>query len=207
MAPTTVERSVFINCPFDRRFQPLLRAIVFTVYDCGFVPRSALEVEDGSPRLEKIERIIEESGLGIHDLSRAGINQQSGLARFNMPLELGLFLGAKRFGSKTQKAKALAIFDKEKYRYQKFISDLSGYDVWAHNEEAERIIANTRNFLANHRYGDFQIPGARRITSRFLSLGKSLPSLSHQLGSLVSELTFRDYCRIVEAYLEKNYVP
>ena len=49
-----------------------------------------------------------------------------------MPLELGLFLGAKRFGRGEQKSKTCLILDVERYRYQKFISDISGQDIAAH---------------------------------------------------------------------------
>jgi hypothetical protein len=49
------DRNVFINCPFDIQFQPLFRAIVFAVEDCGFLARCALEVEDsGEVRVNKI---------------------------------------------------------------------------------------------------------------------------------------------------------
>ncbi|HTI92179.1 MAG TPA: hypothetical protein VL727_16410 [Puia sp.] len=30
--------SVFINCPFDDEYVPILRAIIYTVYRCGFSP-------------------------------------------------------------------------------------------------------------------------------------------------------------------------
>lgn len=66
----TQERDVFINCPFDRKYRPLLRALLFAVHDCGFRARSALEIEDsGEVRVHKILRIISESPLGIHDIS------------------------------------------------------------------------------------------------------------------------------------------
>jgi hypothetical protein len=41
------QQNVFINCPFDEPFRTILEAIVFTVHDCGFVARSALEADDG----------------------------------------------------------------------------------------------------------------------------------------------------------------
>ena len=50
----THERNVFINCPFDQKYRPLLRALLFAVYDCGFRARSALEVEDsGEVRVQR----------------------------------------------------------------------------------------------------------------------------------------------------------
>jgi hypothetical protein len=97
-------RDVFINCPFDEDFAQGFRALVFAVRACGFRARCAREVDDGSEtRLDKIYRIIEQSRYGIHDISRTELDTWNGLPRFNMPLELGVFLGAKRFGGPAQK--------------------------------------------------------------------------------------------------------
>ena len=76
------EDNVFINVPFDRKYARLSDAIIYAVYDCGFVARSALEVEDsGRTRVEKILEIIEQSKFGIHDISRPGPGTVS-LSRF-----------------------------------------------------------------------------------------------------------------------------
>jgi hypothetical protein len=113
------ERNVFINCPFDRKYRALLRAILFAVHDCGFRARSALEVEDsGEVRVQKILRIISESPFGIHDISRVEPDRSTNLPRFNMPLELGLFLGAKAFGVADQQAKRCIVLDEQPYRYR-----------------------------------------------------------------------------------------
>lgn len=40
------EDSVFLNVPFDKKYRRLADALVFAVHDCGFIARSALEVED-----------------------------------------------------------------------------------------------------------------------------------------------------------------
>ena len=53
------EKNVFINCPFDRDFYPLLRPLLFTVIYLGLKPRIALEeVDSGQPRIEKIIKLI-----------------------------------------------------------------------------------------------------------------------------------------------------
>src|SRR3954468_5271470 len=91
---------VFINCPFDGAFTPLLHAIVFTITSCGFVPRSAIESGSGAaPRMERIVRAIEGSRYSIHDFSRCRGEGDANLARFNMPLELG-FAMSRRFLAK-----------------------------------------------------------------------------------------------------------
>ena len=88
------------NCP------NFSNAIVFAIHDCSFVARSAQETEDGSQvRIDKIYRIIAECRYGIHDLSRTELDEDTRLPRFNMPLELGVFLGAKRYGEKNQQKK------------------------------------------------------------------------------------------------------
>ena len=98
--------NVFINCPFDSVYKPLFDAMIFTVHDCGFIPRCALEEDDASQvRIDKIYSIIADCRYGIHDISRTQLDAASGLPRFNMPLELGIFLGAKKFGIEAQKRK------------------------------------------------------------------------------------------------------
>jgi hypothetical protein len=104
--------NVFLNCPFDEGYQPMFIAVIFAVHDAGFTARSALEVEDsGEVRIEKIKRTIRECRHGIHDISRADLDAVTQLARFNMPLELGLFLGAQEYGGRAQKQKRSLILD------------------------------------------------------------------------------------------------
>jgi hypothetical protein len=97
MMPTKSPLAVFINCPFDSRYQKFFDAIVFTVIRCGFDARCAREIDDGSgTRIDKIMNLIEACPYGIHDISRTELDTASNLPRFNMPLELGIFLGARR---------------------------------------------------------------------------------------------------------------
>ncbi len=118
--------NVFINCPFDSSYKRIFDATVFAVFDCGFVARSALEIIDtGEVRLEKILRIMDECRFGYHDISRTELDEANGLPRFNMPFELGLFLGITR----RKKTTSCLVVDRDKYRYQKFLSDISGQDI------------------------------------------------------------------------------
>src|SRR6266404_5075471 len=95
--PAAPSASVFINCPFDKQYQPIFDAIVFCVVACGFEPRCTLELTDaGEVRIENIYRLIAQCNHSIHDISRTEVKGQPyKLPRFNMPLELGIFLGAK----------------------------------------------------------------------------------------------------------------
>lgn len=127
------EESIFLNCPFDPEYRPIFQALVFVVHECGDFARCALEVEDsGQVCIQKIEQIIAECRFGVHDISRTKPDPETQLPRFNMPLELGLFLGAKRYGDTHQQTKSCKILDTERFRFQKFCSDIAGQDISAY---------------------------------------------------------------------------
>src|SRR5215213_8832766 len=173
----SVAESVFLNVPFDRQYQKLFHALVFTVHECGFVARCALESDDGSQiRLEKLYSIIEQCPLGVHDLSRTSLDRVNRLPRFNMPLELGIYLGAKRYGVRQQKRKSCLILDRDRYRYQKFCSDISGQDIRAHNNTAEDAIAAVRNWLRAARPNQ-RMPGANTIATRYVQFRLDFPTM------------------------------
>jgi len=166
---------VFVNCPFDEDYKPIFDALIFTIFACEFRPRSALELEDASqPRIEKLYGIIGECRFGIHDLSRTELDPQNGLPRFNMPLELGIFLGAKKFGEDAQRQKRCLVLDVDRYRYQRFISDLSGMDIREHGGEVDNAVACVRNWLAN--VSRRRLPGARLIQGAYADFVSKKPA-------------------------------
>ena len=169
--------NVFINCPFDSEYAPILDAIIFGVFDCGFVPRCAMEIDDSAEiRIEKIFNIIGDCKYAIHDISRTDLDPETHLPRFNMPLELGMFLGARRFGSKSHKEKGCLILDSERYRFQTFISDISGQDIKAHGGESRKAVSLVRDWL-NAASGRKTIPGGVKIWSRYEEYLEELPAL------------------------------
>jgi len=199
----TLANSVFVNCPFDLAYQGLFQAIVFTVIDCGFVPRCALEIDDSSEaRLDKIFRIIGECRLSLHDLSRIELDEAHGLPRFNMPFELGVFLGAKRFGDDSQRKKACLILDSEKYRPQKFLSDLAGQDMRAHRNEPKALIRGIRDWLTT--MTKRELPGGADIHRRFLEFQSVLPTLASQVRLKAEEVTFPDLYKLAATWLDET---
>ena len=196
--------SVFINCPFDGEYLPLFHAIVFAVHDCGFIARCALEVDDsGQVRIQKIEQIIADCRLGIHDISRTELDPQLKLPRFNMPLELGLFLGAKRYGGKLQKRKSCKILDTDRYRFQKFCSDIAGQDISAHGNNVERAIRAVRDWLRSCR-PKISIPSGSKISQRFHLFNNDLPLICQTLHLDEDELTFLDFQNTMFEWLKAN---
>jgi len=207
MSPSSTlrgNRSVFINCPFDARYKPLLDAIVFTVHDCGFVARSALEISDSStPRIEKIIDLIGRCRFSIHDLSRTELDRKTHLPRFNMPFELGVFLGAQKLGTSEQRSKQCLILDRDKYRYQKFMSDIAGQDILAHGNHPTQAVKAVRNWLSDQR-PEQTIPGPTAIRHRYQRFENLLPVYCEAVRQEVEELTFNDYTRLVAKWLRDH---
>ena len=161
------DKSVFVNCPFDEDYLGLLRALLFTVTYLGFKPRIALgELDSGTPRIQKIIRLIASSRYAIHDLSRLQARQMGEYYRLNMPLELGIDVGCCLFGSSQQRRKRCLILETEGYRYQAAVSDISNSDIGVHGGSPETVVTEVRNWLNSA--ARLQAPGASRVWGAFL---------------------------------------
>lgn len=204
MGKPSYKESVFINCPFDEEYQSLFEAIIFTIHDCGFIARCSKEINDSSQvRAEKLFQMIADCKYGVHDISRTELDEENSLPRFNMPLELGYFLGAKRFGNKKQKEKLCLILDIESYRYQKFCSDIAGQDISSHGNKADRLIKAVRNWL-NDSVSDVRIPSGSKIAERYHLFEDDLPLYCQTFRKDKAELTFIDFRNLVIAWLKDN---
>ena len=203
MASMTYADCVFLNIPFDRRYEPLRRALVFTVHDCGLIARCALEVDNsGQVRAEKIYELIASCQLGIHDLSRTSLDKAHRLPRFNMPLELGVFLGAAQFGAGRQKAKSCLILDRDPDRYHDFCSDIAGQDIRSHDNQVKGLVTSVRNWLSNHLIKrDVQVPGSDTVLTRYRAFHRELPALCAELQLRRSDLLYSEHTQLVVAWL------
>lgn len=194
------DRSVFINCPFDEKYQRLFDALVFSIAFCGFDVRSALEETNSADvRLHKILRLMRESKYSIHDISRVELDEDSGLPRFNMPLELGAAIGL-REGSGSDHC--LLILDAQAFRYQKYVSDLSGVDIKGHANEAKTLIKVVRDFLSH--FVPEHLPSPSVIHESYDLFERSLPALAKEHRQTVAELTYVDRLRHLSAFLSKS---
>ena len=141
-------KNVFINCPFDDQYIPLLKSILFTIIYLGFTPRIALErFDSGEARINKIIDLIKASKFSIHDLSRIKSSKKSEYFRLNMSFELGVDIGCRIFKDGQAKDKKCLILEKERYRYQKALSDLSNSDIKSHDNEPEEVIRQIRDWF------------------------------------------------------------
>lgn len=143
-------KNVFVNCPFDDDYLPLLRPLLFTIVFLGFTPRIALEqLDSAEPRIQKIISLIVDSKYGIHDLSRIQAQQAGEFYRLNMPFELGIDIGCRLFKDGKWAQKRCLILEAQKFQYQAALSDLSNSDIAVHGNEPVKIVTEVRNWLVS----------------------------------------------------------
>ena len=166
MSISAFETNVFVNCPYDDHFRPLLRPLLFTVLCAGLNPRMAAErLNSGETRFSKIVELVRESKYAIHDLSRIKAERAGEYFRLNMPFELGLDVGCSCFGSGEQLSKRCLILEKEPYRYQVALSDLSNSDIAAHHDKPVQVVTAVRHWLVNA--VGIDLPGPSALFDQF----------------------------------------
>lgn len=110
--------------------------------------------------MEKILELVASSRYSIHDLSRCQAREEGEYYRLNMPFELGVDFGCRRFGGGRLSRKVILVLEEERFRYRAAISDLAGSDIEAHHGDHAVAVRKVRNWLAG--VGGFErISGAR----------------------------------------------
>jgi len=163
-------KDVFINCPFDDSFRPIFDAIVFAVYDLGFVARCALEIDDASEvTLEKIKRIIAQCPYGIHDISSVSWVAGQSFRDSTCRLSWDCSWDASSMDRRKDRNKACPILDSEPYRYRVSISDISGQVIHSHGGSANRVILEVRNWLVAASRTK-SLPGGAEVSNRYATV-------------------------------------
>lgn len=192
---------VFVNCPFDDPYRPMFNAIVFTVIRSGYRARCAFETDNAlENRMSKICGIIGECKFSIHDISRTEVSENTRLPRFNMPLELGIFIGSQQFGSKDHRKKSCVVYDTIPFRYQSFISDIGGQDIHYHHGRVEDLIADLSTWL-RHLPGGTHAGGGQSILREYRAFQELIPELCRPKRLQVEELVFQDYNSMITEFV------
>ncbi|MBI4558971.1 MAG: toll/interleukin-1 receptor domain-containing protein [Candidatus Hydrogenedentes bacterium] len=170
---------VFLNCPFDKSYSRLLEALVFTVIQSGFLPRSVLEaVGSDRLRLQRVFAVMAGCKYGIHDLSGTHAGRAAGLG-LNIPFELGVFHGLQRFGSSGAQRRSL-VLAANPYDLARNLSDLAGMDVRSHRGDPAKMITQVRDWLvAASGRGD--IPSPTEIRRQYRQFRSILPTVRRGL--------------------------
>jgi hypothetical protein len=196
-------RAVFVNCPFDGQYAPIFRAIIFTIAAADYWPRCALEENDsGRIRYEKLTRMVAACPLGIHDLSRIELSEPDGTPRFNMAFELGLFLGAARFGGAVQKRKRCLILARNRRQWSPAISDLAGVDPEFHGDSPQEAMKHARDFLHTTPDGGI-LPGERDLWRAYQEFQSALAEAAKRARQTLQEAQrYRNYTHFLYEFLK-----
>jgi hypothetical protein len=177
---TEPAKAVFINCPFDLDFEPTFDAILFSTVCCGFLPRSALETGSvAESRMERIAKAIFSSNYSIYDLSRCRGEGSEQLARFNMPLELGMAMARRFMAPRSAQRHDWLLLVPDGHVYLKFVSDLAGFDPMRYDGSAESVVPNVVSWLAT------RPNAARTLTPKEVLV--ELPKFQHERARLRQE--------------------
>lgn len=192
---------VFINCPFDDKYKPILDGIVFAIHDLGFQARHAL-IDNGTVlRVQRIAEELRAARYSVHDISRVEVSETSlgDVPRFNMPFEAGIAYALHAFPMGAQEHH-LAVLDSTAYRYQASISDLNGLDAKIHEDNPLIAISCIREFL-QRKSGITDLPGAEYIIKRFNDFKRRLPKAAVASRRSVAELQSMAYFNDLQALM------
>lgn len=165
--PLDYGNSVFVNCPFDDDYAPILQVILFGIIRAGMNPRLAVErLENGENRLEKIIELMLSCKYSVHDLSLAIAKDPGEMFRMNMPFEFGLDYGLRKANAKVRD-KQFLIFERTKYDLKRCLSDIAGLDVEHHDHDFNKVIEKLRNFLIAQAGVD--LPAPSRIQGDYVT--------------------------------------
>ena len=202
---TDFQTNVFINCPFDQEYKTLLKPLLFTIVALGFNPRIALERADSAEqRISKICELIGESKYSIHDLSRLKSTTGDEYYRQNMPFELGIDYGSRRFHPGQLQEKRFLILATTRFEYMRAISDLSGVDIQAHKDQPRILIRKLRNWFYST-VGKTDIPGPAKIWYAYNDFNTDLHDKLEDKGFSpedIQELIMPEFIDYVERWVK-----
>jgi len=120
-----------------------------------------------------------------------------------MPFELGVFYSAKAFGGQPHKKKCCIILEKEKYRYRKFLSDISGLDVTPHGHTMKKGVSAIRNWLvtASRRK---TIPAAENVYNRYRTFDRNIRKACRAKGVDYNTMPFLEVVHNMADWLTLN---
>jgi hypothetical protein len=188
---------VFLNVPYDSKFEKLLLALIAGTTAFGLVPRATLEIATSSRRLDRIVELISSCRYSIHDLSRVELDQGAPRTpRFNMPFELGLTVATRTV--KGKKDHQWFVCESKNFRLTKSLSDLNGTDPFIHDGNVGGIFRELCNMF--RRLSGPQ-PTVQQMWKVYRELRRSLPSVLTEAGSgsMFTARVFKDLCVMANA--------
>lgn len=166
MEKPSFDKSVFINCPFDTAYAPLLESAIFTCVYLGFHPLLAsIRLEAGENRLDKIVGLMKVAKFSIHDLSRSKAEKKGDQLRMNMPFEFGVDYGLRQSGIGKLKQKKFLVFETARFDLKSALSDIAGQDVEHHDGSYIKVVKSIRDFFCTE--ANITADGPQRIVDQY----------------------------------------
>ncbi|MBM3296514.1 MAG: hypothetical protein FJY83_02835 [Candidatus Aminicenantes bacterium] len=176
--------AVFLNVPFDARYEPLFLALIASLISIGRKPWCVLEIpEHGQGRLKRIVEHIRACRVSLHDLSRVGPPP-----RFNMPFELGLAYAQKIY-LKSARDHSIVLLESVRHRLAKTLSDMAGFDPVIHMNSPRRVISGILDSLGTGA-SDPAVPDVYRLWKQLMKAARQLKKSSGQ-DDIYSRSLFR----------------
>ena len=194
---------VFLNIPYDKKFERLFLAYIAGISASGMVSRATLEITDSSRRLEKILKLTRSCDYSVHDLSRVQLDPaKPRVPRFNMPFELGLCVSDanRRKGQKQN----WFVFEAEANRLDKSLSDLKGTDPKIHSATIRGVLSGLCNIFRRPR----RQPSVPQMMKIYRSLRKNQAAILEAAGSdtLCTRRVFLDVCVVASSEADRIVV-
>lgn len=193
------DSSVFLNIPYDPRYEDIYLAYIAAISAFGLVPRAAIEIPGGQRRLDRIVDLIRSCRYSVHDLS---LVQLCGPApktpRFNMPFELGLAVAWEKTPDSRHD---WFVCEEIAYRLDKSLSDLKGTDPYVHGCKIMGLFGQLCNaFVRSGRQ-----PTVAQMKTIHATLKEHLPDLLRNSGadSAFEARVFQDLCILASAAADK----
>lgn len=186
MAPFRLpsEKCVFLNVPYDHRYERRFVALVTALVSLGLRPCCVFEIQErGTGRLERVFQMLEHCRYSIHDMCRAGPEP-----RFNMPFELGLAFALNRYGT----GHDIYIVDEQPHRLAKHLSDLQGVDagVYDGKNKVRALVSRILSLIGTSEAD----PKAADVYEAYRTVYECVPDLKKDNGTtrLYDRKTFRE---------------
>jgi hypothetical protein len=184
---------VFLNIPYDKKFEKLFLAYIAGTVALGLTPRATLEIRKSSDRLDKILNLIQSCQHSIHDLSRVQLDRSAPRTpRFNMPFELGLSVAWSRISKKQEHQ--WFVCESVNHRLQKSLSDLNGIDPKIHNGRVGDVLVELRNIFTK----PGGQPSVQQMWAVYRDVRSGLPGVLTRSGakSLYNLSVFSELCLV-----------
>jgi hypothetical protein len=185
--PKAEQQRVFLNIPYDKRFERLYLAYITALSALSLLPQATLGI-GGNRRLDRIASLIESCSFSIHDLSRVQLDRNPPRTpRFNMPLELGLAVGWAR----SHPDHKWFVFESVNRRLSKSMSDLDGTDPYIYDGTVSGVMREVCNAFVRPNQ-----PSVPQMMRMYRDLRRGVPKTLRNAGagSLFTARVFSELC-------------